>query len=67
MGWQTASSSVGAAGGPAVAGIVLEQAGIEAYGIIALVLAAALLALVFVLQTGVDADETALETPRVHP
>jgi fucose permease len=67
VGWQPASSSVGAAGGPAVAGIVLEQAGIEAYGIIALVLAAALLALVFLLQTGVDADETALESPRAHP
>ena len=59
VGWQTASSSVGAAGGPAVAGIVLDQAGIEAYGIIALVLAAALLAAVLVLQKGVNTDDNA--------
>lgn len=59
VGWQTASSSVGAAGGPAVAGIFLEQAGIEAYGIIALVLAAALLAAVLVLQRGVNTENNA--------
>ena len=67
VGWQTAASSVGAAGGPAVAGIILEQAGIEAYGVIALVLAAALVAAVLTLQTGIDTDDQALANPGLHP
>ena len=32
VGWQAAASSVGAAAGPAAAGVVLERAGIDAYG-----------------------------------
>jgi len=63
IGWQTAASSVGAAGGPAMAGIVLERVGIEAYGPIALVMAAALAAVVVALGSGVEPDNEAL-TPR---
>lgn len=32
VGWQAAASSVGAAAGPAAAGVVLDSAGIDAYG-----------------------------------
>lgn len=63
VGWQTASASVGAAGGPAVAGLVLEQAGVEAYGVIALVLAVVLVAAVLALQAGVRTGPMA----SVHP
>ena len=59
VGWQTAASSIGAAGGPAIAGIVLDRVGIEAYGPIALVMAAALAVAVVALGTGVVADNEA--------
>jgi fucose permease len=36
VGWQTASSSVGAAVGPAVAGAIMESVGVDTYGPIAL-------------------------------
>jgi len=42
VGWQIAASSVGASGGPLVAGVVLDRAGVDAYGPVALVLGAAL-------------------------
>lgn len=60
VGWQTAASSIGAAGGPAIAGIVLDRVGVEAYGPIALAMAAALAAAVVALGTGVRADSEAL-------
>ena len=60
VGWQTAASSLGAAGGPAIAGIVLDRVGIEAYGAIALVMAAALAVVVVALRAGVDPDNEAL-------
>jgi fucose permease len=60
VGWQTAASSVGAAGGPAIAGIVLDRVGIEAYGPVALAMAGALAAAVVALGTGVSADSEAL-------
>ena len=63
VGWQTAASSLGAAGGPAIAGIVLERVGIGAYGPIALVMAGALAAVVVALGTGVEADHEALTPP----
>ena len=49
VGWQTAASSVGAAGGPAAAGLVLESVGVEAYGPITLVMALGLVAVVVAL------------------
>ena len=42
VGWQAAASGVGAAAGPALAGVILEAAGIAAYGPITLAMAAAL-------------------------
>ena len=62
VGWQTAASSLGAAGGPAVAGIVLDRVGIEAYGVIALVMVTALVAAVLALEMGVNSDDEALAT-----
>jgi fucose permease len=53
VGWQTAASSVGAAAGPALAGVLLEAAGIEWYGAIALGMAAVLAVIVVVLEVGV--------------
>jgi fucose permease len=47
VGWQAAAAAVGSAGGPAAAGLVLEHAGIGAYGPTCLAVAA-LLALVLV-------------------
>ncbi len=64
VGWQTAASSIGAAAGPAVAGIVLDQHGIDAYGPIVLVMAVALAVMVVALETGVDAET---ETFAGHP
>ena len=55
VGWQTAASSLGAAAGPAIAGLGLDSIGIEAYGPITLAMAASLGAAVLALQTGVDA------------
>ena len=52
VGWQTAAACVGAAGGPAVAGVFLDTTGIEAYGPIALVFTAVLAAVVAALQAG---------------
>ena len=49
VGWQTASASLGGAAGPAVAGVVLENAGVESYGPIALAMTAALTAAVVAL------------------
>ena len=54
VGWQTAASSIAAAAGPAIAGVVLDRAGIEAYGPVALVMAGLLAAGVYALETGVD-------------
>ena len=42
VGWQTAASSLGAAGGPAIAGVLLDAIGVSAYGPIALTLSVAL-------------------------
>jgi fucose permease len=56
VGWQTAASSIGAAGGPAIAGIVLDRTGIEAYGPIVLVMATALALAVIALGARVDAE-----------
>jgi MFS family permease len=42
VGWQMAASSLGAAGGPAVAGVILDAVGVDAYGPIALALSVAL-------------------------
>ncbi len=42
VGWQAAAAGVGAAAGPALAGVILEAAGIAAYGPITLAMAAAL-------------------------
>lgn len=67
VGWQTAASSLGAAGGPAVAGIALDRVGIEAYGVIALVMAAVLVAAVLALEMGVNSDTEALASPSLHP
>jgi fucose permease len=63
VGWQTASSSIGAAAGPAVAGIVLDQHGIDAYGPIVLVMAVALAAMVVALETGVEVETETLAGP----
>ena len=52
VGWQTAAASIGAAGGPAVAGVVLDSIGIAAYGGIALAMTALLGATVVTLQAG---------------
>jgi fucose permease len=52
VGWQTASSSIGAAGGPALAGVVLDAVGIDAYGPIALAMAAVLAVVVLALEGG---------------
>jgi fucose permease len=60
VGWQTAASSIGAAAGPAVAGVVLDRFGIDAYGPTALVMAAALAAIVVALETGAGAEHEAL-------
>jgi fucose permease len=59
VGWQTAAASVGAAAGPALAGVILEAAGIEWYGPIALAMAGTLAVILVVLQAGVTipADE----------
>ena len=67
VGWQTAASSLGAAGGPAVAGLVLDHVGIESYGVIAVLMAAALVAAVLALELGVTSDSGALASPSVHP
>lgn len=63
VGWQTAASSVGAAAGPAVAGVVLDRVGIEAYGPVALVMAAALAAVMFALAPGRGANTEVLAEP----
>lgn len=42
VGWQTAAASIGAVGGPALAGVILDSLGIQAYGPIALAMAASL-------------------------
>lgn len=56
VGWQTAAASLGAAGGPAVAGVVLDNVGIAAYGVIALAMTALLAAVVLPLQAGRGVD-----------
>jgi fucose permease len=62
VGWQTAAASIGAAGGPALAGVVLDARGTATYGPIAFVMALALVAGVVALDrgsggaTGPDAD-----------
>ena len=50
IGWQTASACLGGAAGPAVAGVVLERVGIQAYGPITLVMAVLLAAVLAVLE-----------------
>lgn len=52
VGWQTAAASIGAAGGPAVTGVVLDSVGIETYGAIALAMTALLAALLVTVQAG---------------
>ena len=44
VGWQTAAASLGAAGGPAAAGLVLDARGVGTYGPVTLVMALALAA-----------------------
>jgi fucose permease len=39
VGWQAAAGSVGSAAGPAAAGLVLDQVGVDAYGPVVLVMA----------------------------
>jgi fucose permease len=56
IGWQTASAGVGAAAGPAAAGIVLDATGIESYGPVALALAVALGSVVLVFDAGEPAQ-----------
>ena len=56
VGWQTAASSLGAAAGPAVAGVVLDRVGITAYGPVALVMTAALACAVVALEGGARSD-----------
>ena len=51
VGWQTAASSFGAAGGPAIAGVLLDGVGVDAYGPIALALSVALAATVTALRS----------------
>ncbi|MCU1485296.1 MAG: Permease of the major facilitator superfamily [Actinomycetia bacterium] len=46
VGWQAAAGSVGSAAGPAAAGLVLDVAGVDAYGPVVLVMAVALAATV---------------------
>jgi predicted MFS family arabinose efflux permease len=50
VGWQAAAGSVGSAAGPALAGIVLDRAGIDAYGPLLLAMAALLAGAVTVLR-----------------
>ena len=50
VGWQLAAAAVGAAGGPAVAGLVLDGVGIEAYGPVGAAMALALAAVLLVLE-----------------
>ena len=52
VGWQTAAASIGGAGGPAAAGVVLDAVGIEAYGPTVLVMAVALAGVVIALEVG---------------
>lgn len=52
IGWQTAASSLGAAGGPVAAGAVLEGVGVEAYGPTALAMSVVLAGTILVLQRG---------------
>lgn len=52
VGWQAAAASLGAAAGPAAAGVVLDRVGVGAYGPTALVMAAALAAVVTALGAG---------------
>jgi fucose permease len=56
VGWQTASASIGAVAGPALAGVILDAAGIEWYGAIAVAMAVALAAVVIALEVGVRAE-----------
>lgn len=67
VGWQTAASSMGAAAGPAVAGVILDRVGIEAYGPIVLLMAAALAATVLALATGLDVQNDAFGGRRLDP
>jgi fucose permease len=46
VGWQAAAGSVGSAAGPAAAGVVLDLAGVDAYGPVVLAMAVALAATV---------------------
>jgi fucose permease len=52
VGWQAAASSIGAAGGPAVAGVVLEAAGVGAYAPTAQVMAVLLGLVIAALRPG---------------
>jgi fucose permease len=52
VGWQTASSSIGVAVLPALAGVVLASAGVDAYGPVALLLSVALAISVATLRAG---------------
>lgn len=52
VGWQTAASSIGAASGPAIAGVILDSAGVGAYGPIGLTMVAAMALAVFALRAG---------------
>jgi fucose permease len=52
VGWQAAAAAIGSAGGPAVAGLVLDGAGIGAYGPICLTIAVLLGVVLFALERG---------------
>lgn len=64
IGWQTAASSVGAAAGPAIAGVVLDRAGIDAYGPVTLAMAAGLAVAVVALTGAGPAHPAASHLPR---
>jgi fucose permease len=65
VGWQTASASVGAAAGPAAAGVVLDSAGLDAYGPVSLAMAVLLAGVVAVLARTPSSHRPA--APVSHP
>ena len=56
VGWQTSAAAIGAAAGPALAGIVLGRVGIEAYGPVVLAMALALAVAILAVEAGSHAS-----------
>jgi fucose permease len=50
VGWQTAAASIGAAAGPALAGVIFGRIGIDAYGAVVVAMALALAIVVLALE-----------------